>query len=197
MDTAEVTQLLRRWREGEGDAFDRLLPLVYDELRRTAVGYLRDERAGHTLGATDLVHEVYLRLANAQSLDATDRCHFFAVAARAMRRVLVDHARNQQRDKRVGAMRRLPLAEAAGIAAATPSEVLAVHEALQALGASHPRQARLVELRFYGGFSETEAAEVLDVSRATLSRDWRFAKVWLQRLMTQHADVGATSADGS
>ncbi len=193
MDTAEVTQLLRRWRDGEGDAFDRLLPMVYAELRRTAAGYLRSERAGHTLGATDLVHEVYLRLAKTESLDATDRSHFFAIAARAMRRLLVDQARGQRRDKRVGAHRRLPLEEAAGVAANAPGDVLAVHQALEALAASHPRQARLVELRFFGGLSESETAKVLEVSRATLSRDWRFARVWLRRLMAKSA--GAAPAD--
>ncbi len=196
MDTAEVTQLLRCWRRGEGDAFDRLLPMIYGELRRTAGAYLRSERAGHTLGATDLVHEAYLRLANVEDLDAKDRSHFFAVAARAMRRVLVDHARSQKREKRVGAHRRLPLKEAAGVAVATPGEVLAVHEALKALAGSHPRQARLVELRFFAGFSESEAAEILEVSRATLSRDWRFARVWLRRLMAKSEETGAGPADG-
>lgn len=183
MNTAEVTQLLRLWRGGEEHAFDRLLPMVYDELRRTAAGYLRRERAGHTLGATDLVHEAYLKLANAHALDTEDRSHFFAVAARAMRRILVDHARSQQRDKRVGAHRRLPLEEAAFVPSSNPGEVLAVHEALDQLATTHPRQAKLVELRFFGGFSEEEAGEILDVSRATMTRDWRFARVWLQRLM--------------
>lgn len=177
---------------------DRLLPLVYDELRRTAAGYLRQERAGHTLGATDLVHETYLKLASAEALEARDRYHFYAVAARAMRRILVDHARSQRREKRVGAHRRLPLEEAqvAGLAGSTPDEILAVHDALETLADSHPRPARLVELRFFGGFSEGEAAEILQVSRATLTRDWRFARVWLQRLMTRGSERDPMTADG-
>lgn len=200
MDTVEITQLLHRWRDGADDAFDRLLPLVYDELRRTAAAYLRSERAGHTLGTTDLVHESYLKLSQACNLDARDRSHFFAVAAQAMRRILVDHARSQKRDKRVGAHRRLPLEEALagdGVMAQRgplAGDVLAINDALERLATSHPRPAKLVELRFFGGFSETEAAEILGVSRATLTRDWRFAKIWLQRLMDAEADAG--EADG-
>ncbi len=190
MDTGEVTQQLRRWRKGADDAFDRLLPLVYHELHRTASGYLHRERAGHTLGTTDLVHETYLKLASGQALDARDRSHFFAVAARAMRRILVDHARGQLRDKRVGAHRRLPLEEAAAcVPTSTPQQVLAVHGALEKLAATHPRHAQLVALRFFGGFSEDEAAEILDVSRATASRDWRFARTWLWRLMARDSEV--------
>jgi RNA polymerase sigma factor (TIGR02999 family) len=185
-DIGEVTQLLASWRDGDSDAFDRLLPLVYDELHRSAAAYLRRERSDHTLQATALVHEAYLRLANVEELDAHDRFHFYAVAARAMRRILVDHARSQQREKRVGAHRRLPLEEAACVPQGhSPDQVIAVHGALQELANSHPRQARLVELRFFGGFSEDEAAEILGVSRATLTRDWRFARVWLYRHLAQ------------
>lgn len=193
MDTAEVTQLLRLWRLGEEDAFERLLPLVYDELRRTAGAYIRRERAGHTLMATDLVHEAYLRLAAVKDLDTRDRSHFFAVAARAMRRILVDHARSQQREKRVGAHRRLPLEEAAYVPAGGPDQVIAIHEALEELAATHLRQAKLVELRFFGGFSEAEASEILGQSRATTSRDWRFARVWLRRGVE---DAGAVAGGG-
>ncbi len=180
MDTAEVTQLLKLWHHGAG-AFDRLLPLVYDELRHIAAAYVGRERPGHSLMATDLVHEAYLRLAAVEDLDASDRSHFYAVAARAMRRILVDHARSQRRDKRVGAHRRLPLEEAACVPADAPGQVIAIHDQLERLAVSHPRQAQLVELRFFGGFTEAEAAEILGQSRATVARDWRFARLWLHR----------------
>ena len=183
MDTVEVTRLLQLWRDGQSDAFESLLPLVYQELRRTASGYLRRERADHTLQATDLVHDAYLKLAASGTLDAKDRSHFFAVAARAMRRILVDHARGQHREKRVGAHRRVPLEEGLLAPADGSVDVVAIHEALEILAKTHPRPARLVELRFFGGFSESEAAEILEVSRATLTRDWRFARVWLHRQM--------------
>lgn len=185
-DPGEVTQLLESWRDGDDSAFDRLLPLVYRDLHRTAGAYLRRERPDHTLQATDLVHEAYLRLAGARTLETKDRSHFFSVAARAMRRILVDHARSQHKEKRVGAHRRLPLEEGALVTKGTPSEVLAIHEALDELAEDFPRQAKLVELRFFGGFSEREAAEILKLSRATLTRDWRFAKVWLGRRLTKN-----------
>ena len=194
MDTAEVTQLLRLWRRGDEGAFDRLLPMVYHELRRTAAAYLNRERVGHSLMATDLVHEAYLRLAGAEKLDTRDRSHFFAVAARAMRRILVDHARSQKSEKRVGAHRRLPLEEAAYLPADAPSQVLAVHAALEELATTHERQAKLVELRFFGGFSEAEAAEILGLSRATVSRDWRFARVWLRRGMVEAGEPAQRGA---
>ncbi len=177
----EITQLLELWRDGDEGAFDRLLPIVYEELHNVAGAYLRRERVDITLQTTDLVHEAYLRLAEVKNLDTKDRSHFFAVAARAMRRILVDHARSQQREKRVGAHRRLPLEEAILVPSNAPDHVIAVHEALEELGRSHPRHAKLVELRFFGGFSETEAAEILEVSRSTLNRDWRFARLWLYR----------------
>lgn len=179
----EVTQLLERWREGDELAYDELLPLVYNELRRLANSYLRRERQGHTLEPTALVHEAYMRLDNLHQLEIKDRSHFFAIAARAMRRILVEHARGQLADKRIGAHQRLPLQEATELAAqaGSPDQVIAVHDALQDLLSSHPRCARLVELRFFGGLSEDEAAEVLGASRATVSREWRFARLWLYR----------------
>ena len=183
-DTGEVTKLLELWRGGEEGAFDRLLPLVYDELRQVAAAYMRRERPGHTMQTTALIHEAYMRLADVQSLDVNDRSHFFAVAARAMRRILVDHARSQQSAKRVGAHRRLPLEEAVAMPADNPpGHVIAVHEALEKLAAVHPRQAQLVEMRFFGGFSEDEVSEILELSRSTMTRDWRFARQWLRRHM--------------
>lgn len=179
----EVTQLLERWRNGDEMAYDELLPLVYNELRRLANSYLRRERQGHTLEPTALVHEAYMRLDNLKQPEIKDRSHFFAIAARAMRRILVEHARSQLADKRIGAHQRLPLQEAADLTSQTgsPDQVIAVHDALKELLRSHPRCARLVELRFFGGLSEDEAAEVLGASRATLSREWRFARLWLYR----------------
>ena len=187
-EPGEVTQLLERWRDGDEGAFDRLLPLVYRDLHRAAGAYLRRERPEHTLQTTDLVHEAYLRLAGVKALETRDRSHFFAVAARAMRRILVDHARSQQKEKRVGAHRRRPLEEGLLVPAGTPAQVLSIHEALNDLAESHPRQAKLVELRFFGGFSESEVGEILGLSRSTLTRDWRFAKVWLNRRLEAVGD---------
>jgi RNA polymerase sigma-70 factor (ECF subfamily) len=180
----EVTVLLKRWGEGDEAAVDELLPLVYRELREIAAAYLAQEREGHTLQGTALVHEAYLRLAQAQALDVKDRLHFFAIAARTMRRILVDHARSQLADKRVGAHRRLPLDEARLLAGDSSEQVLEIHEVLDELKARHPRQGKLVELRFFGGLSEEQAAQILEVSRATLTRDWRFARLWLFRRLT-------------
>ncbi|MEM8964736.1 MAG: sigma-70 family RNA polymerase sigma factor [Acidobacteriota bacterium] len=191
-DRGDVTRLLKRWKAGEERAFEDLLPLVYEELRVVASAYLRRERAGHTMQTTDLVHEAYMRLSNAASIDAKDRSHFFAVAARAMRRILVDHARSQKADKRVGAHRRFALDDALGVGVPFDEQVILVHEALERLAASHPRPARLVELRFFGGLTEREAIEVLGASKSTLERDWRFAKLWLYRQLQQGADVTET-----
>jgi RNA polymerase sigma factor (TIGR02999 family) len=156
-----------------------LLPLVYDDLRAVAAGYLAHERPDHTLQATELVHEAYLRLASVVRLDARDRAHFFTVAARAMRRILVDHARGVKTLKRAGTERRMPLDAVDLQAPRTPDEVLELHEALLVLGGREPRVADLIELRFFGGLSESEAADVLGVSRATTTRDWKFARLWL------------------
>ncbi len=180
----EVTRPLKRWGKGDEAALDELWPLIYDELRRVAAAYLSRERTGHTLQGTALVNEAYLRLSRAQAVDADDRRHFFALAARTMRRILVDHARAQLADRRVGAQRRLPLDEARLLAGDSPDQVIEIHEVLDELKARHLRRGELVELRFYGGLSEEEAAQVLEVSRATVSRDWRFARLWLLRRLT-------------
>ncbi len=181
----EVSVLLKRWGKGDEAVVDELLPLVYNELRSIAGAYLARERAGHTLQGTALVHEAYLRLSRMQSFDANDRSHFFAIAARTMRRILVDHARNQCADKRVGAHRKMPLDESRLLAGDSVEQVIEVHEVLDELKARYPRQGELVELRFFGGLSEDEAAQVLGVSRSTLSRDWRFARLWLFRRLTR------------
>lgn len=186
----EVTRLLTRWKGGDETAADELLPLVYDDLRSLAAGYLGSERVDHTLQPTALVHEAYLRVARFARLDARDRSHFFAVAARAMRRILVDHARRHRAEKRPGAYGRTVLEEATVAAVETPAQLLAVDGALAELAGRHPRPARLVELRFFGGLSEAEAADVLGISRATATRDWRFARLWL----VDYLSVGGATA---
>lgn len=179
--SSEITQLLKSWKSGDSEAPEDLLPLVYRELRVLAASYLRKERAGHTLQTTALVHEAYLRLWAGETPDLTDRSHFFAVAAQAMRRILVDHARRQQAGKRIGAHQVVPLESSPEPKLDVDTNVLAVHEALELLSKINPRQAQLVELRYFGGLSNEEAAEVLDISLATLARDWRVAKRWLYR----------------
>jgi RNA polymerase sigma factor (TIGR02999 family) len=174
----EVTRLLARWSAGDTSAMDELMPLVYDQLRQIAGRYLRDERTGHTLQATALVNEAFVRLVGSD-VSFDDRVHFFALAARTMRRILVDHARRHQADKRGGGALRVPLAEAQLITAADAIDILAVHEALEELQAQDERKARVVELLVFGGLSYAEAADALDISEATLDRDFRMAKAWL------------------
>lgn len=177
----DVTQLLRDWSRGEQTALDRLTPLVYDDLRRVAGRCLRDERRDHTLQATALVNETYLRLVDQRRVRWEDRAHFFAVAAQVMRRILVDYARRHVAAKRGGGAVKLTLD---GVAAITPDpgiDVVALHEALERLAAMDPRQGRIVELRFFGGLTIEETAEVLTVSPATVKNDWSFARAWLYR----------------
>ncbi len=181
---SDVTQLLKSWSHGRSDALEDLLPLVYEELRGLAASYLRRERSDHTLQATALVHEAYVRLTSGEPLELTDRSHFFVVAAKAMRRILVDHARRQQADKRVGAHQKIAIDDAPELIAELDADILAVHEALELLNQIHPRQAQLVELRYFGGLSLEEVVEVLDVSESTLARDWRVARLWLHRRLT-------------
>ncbi|MEM7587732.1 MAG: ECF-type sigma factor [Acidobacteriota bacterium] len=185
-----MTQLLARWKAGDEDAFAQLLPLVYRDLRAVAAKYLSRERAGHSLQATELVHEAYLRLAQVSALDAHDRLHFFTVAARAMRRILVDHARKQQAHKRVGAHRRISLEELTVGELEAPGDLLEIDSALAELEKRHPRPAQLVELRFFAGLSESETAEMLGVSRATATRDWRFARLWLFQFLNPDQATG-------
>ncbi len=177
----EVTQLLESWRGGEDQALDDLLPLVYKELRTLADRYLRKERAGHTLQSTALVHEAFLRLVDQKHARVENRSHFFAVASQAMRRVLVDHARRDQAGKRIGAHDKIALDKAPELATESNSEILAVNQALELLSEIKPRAAKLVELRYFGGLTNPEAAEVLDVSLATVERDWLVARTWLKR----------------
>ena len=181
----EVTRLLNAWSAGDREALERLLPLVYGELRRCAGAYLRRERAGHTLQPTALVHEAYLKLVGGAPISWKDRAHFYGVAARAMRQVLVDHARAHAAGKR-GAGQFLVGLDAAASASTPPRslDLLDLDRALSKLAALDERQSRLVELRLFGGLTIEESAEVLKVSHMTVSRDWKHAEAWLQREMT-------------
>jgi RNA polymerase sigma-70 factor, ECF subfamily len=177
----ETTRLLSQWRAGEQAAFDRLLPIVYEELRRLASSYMRSERADHLLQTTALVHEAYLRLVDQREGSYENRNHFFAVAAQVMRHVLVDYARARARAKRGGGQPPLPLEDVALISPERTDEVLAIDAALEGLMAFDLRKGRIFELRHFAGLSVEEAAEVLQVSPATVARDWRMAKAWLRR----------------
>ena len=177
--TAEITRLLRAWRGGDEAAFDRLVPLVYGELRKIAHGYMRGEREEATLQATALVNEAYLRLMDAGAVDWEDRAHFFAVSAQTMRRILVDAARARMRAKRGGPAAKVNLDEVADFSAGRSDDVVAVDDALHALARLDPRKAQVIELRFFGGLSVEETGAVLKVSVETVTRDWRLARGWL------------------
>ena len=177
--THGVTQLLIAWSNGDQSAFDRLMPLIDEELRRLAHRYMSRERAGHTLQTTALVNEAFLRLVNRKNLQWQNRAHFFGLAAQVMRTILVDHARSHASAKRGGGARNLELDEAIVISQQKASEVIALDEALKQLALIDPRQSRIVELRFFGGLTVEEAAEVLHVSPVTIKREWSTAKAWL------------------
>jgi RNA polymerase sigma factor (TIGR02999 family) len=174
-----LTGLLFEWRQGDEAALDKLTPLVYDELRRIAHRYVQRERDGHTLQTTALVNEAYLRLAGQQKIEWQSRAHFFAVTAHVMRHILIDHARRHHYAKRGGGAQHVPLDEAAGMSAQRAAELVALDEALDELAKLDPRKSRVVELRYFGGLSMEETAEVLEVSLMTVRRDWRVAKAWL------------------
>jgi RNA polymerase sigma-70 factor, ECF subfamily len=181
----EVTGILRDWSNGDQSASERLFPLVYDDLRRRARQYLNRERADHTLQPTALVHEAYLRLVDQTSFSAESRVHFLAIASRLMRQVLVDHSRTVNAIKRGGAAQRLSLDEIDVPLEAMAGDILALHEALEALEAIDKRKADVVDMRFFGGLKESEIAEVLGVNEKTIRRDWQFAKLWLYRELSE------------
>ncbi|MGJ5820290.1 sigma-70 family RNA polymerase sigma factor [Paludibaculum fermentans] len=183
-DTAAVTRLLRQWQSGEANALEELTPLVYHELRRIASGFLRREREGHTLQPTALLHEAYLRLVDQRDKDWKSRAHFYGVAAHLMRLILVDYARSKARLKRGGEAQRVEWNEAVSASAARPASLTALDDALSELEKLDPRKGRVVELRYFGGLSVEETAEVLGVSTATIGREQRMAEAWLQRQMT-------------
>lgn len=181
-DTApDITELLRAWHEGDETALERLTPKVYRELHRAASRCMRGERDGHGLQTTDLMNELYLRLDSLHQIDWQGRAHFFAVCARQMRRILTDQARARQAGKRGGGARPVAFDKALVISPECHIDVLAVDDALNALAKVDARKAQVVELRFFGGLSVEEAAEVLHVSAETVARDWRLAKAWLSR----------------
>ena len=177
--THELTQLLIDWSNGDQAALDKLMPLIDEELRRLAHRYMTRERAGHTLQTTALVNEAFLRLVNRKNLQWQNRAHFFGLAAQLMRTILVDHARSHASAKRGGGAHKLELDEAMVVSQQKASEVIALDDALKQLALLDPQQSRIVELRFFGGLTVEEAAEVLHVSPATIKREWSTAKAWL------------------
>lgn len=186
MSAPDITQLLQDFSAGNPQALDRLFPLVYSELRRVAHRQLGRERAGHTLNTTALVHEAYLKLVgHPPDVDWKDRVHFFAVAGRAMRQILVNYAKAKGRAKRGGGIPKVPLEEAVVMAEERAEELIVLDEALERLGTMNERQVRVVECRFFGGLTIEETAEVLGVSVATINRDWTTARLWLHREVRQ------------
>ena len=177
--SSEVTELLLSWGNGNDSAREALLPLVYDDLRRIARSYLRRERPGHTLQPTALVHEAYLRLIDQRRVTWQNRAQFVGLAAVMMRRVLVNHARDRSAAKRGGQAERVPLTVAADVVAVPQADVLAVHEALDRLQVLDARKSRVVELKFFGGLTTGEISEVMEISPATIEREWSFARAWL------------------
>jgi RNA polymerase sigma factor (TIGR02999 family) len=184
----EITQLLLAWGQGEQSALDRLTPLVYDELHRLAHRYIGHERPGHTLQTSALVNEAYLRLVDSSHVRWQNRAHFFAVSAQLMRRILVDFARSRHNLKRGGAARQVSLDEVLLVSHESSADLVALDEALKTLASLDARQSQVVELRFFGGLSVEEVAEVLHVSEGTVRRDWSMAKVWLYRELSNEED---------
>ena len=185
----EVSGLLRAWGDGDRAALDRLTPIVYEELRRLASHYMRGERPGHSLQATALVNEAYVRLVDYKGMQWQNRAHFFAVSAQLMRRILVDHARRHNL-KRGGGVQHVSLDETAIVGGDRAADLMALDDALDALGRFDSRKVQVVELRFFGGLSVEETAEVLKVSSVTVMRDWSTAKAWLYRELTGEATDG-------
>jgi len=181
----DATRLLQAWAQGDQAAFEELIPLVYDELRRLAQRELRRERSGHSLQATALVNEAYLRLIDLNRIEWQNRAHFFAMAARMMRRILVDWARARGNQKRGGGIPKVSLDEALLVSQDPGSDLVALDEALETLGAMDPRKGQVVEMRFFGGLTVEETAAALHVSADTVMRDWRSAKAWLLRELSR------------
>ena len=189
--TGEVTQLLHRWREGDPEVLDDLIPLVYDQLHAIAAGYMRREREDHTLQPTALVNEVYLRLLNQRKITWHDRVHFFVFAARMMRNILKDHARAHIADRRGGPGQiRLPLSEELAWVGTSPEQLLDLNRALDRLEQMDPRKAQLVELRFFLALTMDEAADVLSISLATAERDLKFSRSWLHQELSHAGRTG-------
>lgn len=188
-DAGEVSGLLRAWSDGDQCALDRLTPLVYDELRRLARRYMKRERPGHSLQTADLVNEAYMRLVDYKRMRWQNRVHFFAVSAQLMRRILVEHARRRNL-KRGGGVPHVPLDDAALVNGGRTADLVALDDALNALARIDPRKVQVVEMRFFGGLSVEDTAEVLQVSPITVMRDWTTAKAWLYRELSGEANDG-------
>jgi RNA polymerase sigma factor (TIGR02999 family) len=189
LDTKDISKFLRAWRDGDQSALKGLTPIVYDELRRLAHRYMKRERPDHTLQTTALVNEAYMRLVGYKRMQWRDRAHFFAVSAQVIRRILVDHARSHN-IKRGRGVRRFTLDEVAVVSGDRTGDLVALNDALNALALLDPRKGRIIEMRFFGGLSVEETAEVLKVSPATVRRDWSIAKIWLYR------ELGGGDVDG-
>jgi RNA polymerase sigma factor (TIGR02999 family) len=188
----DVTQLLAKWSGGDQAALEQLLPLVYGELRRLAAAYLRRERSNHTLQSTALVHEAFMRLVNQQDVQWKNRAHFFAIAAQMIRRILVDYARSQHAEKRGSGAVKLALDEAMAVPqAGADIDLLGLNDALDRLAEMDERQGRIVELRFFAGLSIEETAEVMNLSPASIKREWQTARAWLFREMTRNTQYDA------
>jgi len=185
MGRTDVTRILKQATDGDSSAVNQLLPLVYDELRALAQDYLVRERPDHTLQATALVHEAYMRLIKQEDVEWKNRTHFFAVAAQAIRRILVDHARTHKRQKRGGGRQRVELTEELAETTGSSIDLVTLDEALSELGRLDPRQAKIIELRYFGGLTLKEVAAVLDVSPRTVDGDWAMARAWLRRAMAE------------
>ncbi len=193
-DKEDVTRILLRHQEGDDKALKDLFPVVYDELRRIAGSYMRRENPGHTLQATALVNEAYFKLVDQKAVQWQNRAHFFGIAAQIMRRILCDHARARHAEKRGGDVARLALDEAVSVGAAAEPDLVALDDALKELAKINERQAKVVEMRFFGGLSVEETAEALGASTATVKRDWTFARAWL--LKELQADGPQAPTDG-
>jgi RNA polymerase sigma factor (TIGR02999 family) len=186
---SQITQLLQRWRDGNREALDALLPLVYEELRRLAHRHLRNERAEHTLQSSALVHEAYLRLIGQDFPQWEGRTHFFAIAAQLMRQILVDYARRHRASKRGSGVCMLTLGDVEALPQRKDVDVIALSDALNSLAAIDPRQSRVVELRFFAGLSLEETSEIMGIGTATIQRDWTAARAWLHREISRRSST--------
>ncbi len=183
VDSTEINLLLDQYRDGQAEAFEELMALVYDDLRKLAAWQLQSERPDHTLQPTALVHEVYLKLAAQNPVEWNNKAHFFALAAQVMRHILVDYARTRQREKRGGVQAKIGLEDVLNLSASSEPELIALDEVLETLAEKDPRKCLIVELRYFGGLGIEETAEVLGISTTTVRREWTMAKAWLRREM--------------
>jgi RNA polymerase sigma factor (TIGR02999 family) len=195
INSHQITQLLIDWSKGNEFALEQLMPLVYEELRQMARRYMRRQPSGHTFQTTELIHEAYLKLAGADEQNWQNRAHFFGIASQAMRHILVDYARSKQSQKRGGLQQKITLDETAMVSSKRSDEIVALDDALQQLNQFDERKSRVVELKYFGGLTNEEIAEVLKMSPETVKRDWRFARTWLLRELSGESEISVV-ADG-